>query len=290
MWLNSILGSFHESADLLLLSALIQNPAVIGVYVVAIRLANVVREFRGPIAQLGVAISSKALAKDNSHELTAAYAYATTLMIVLHVPLVAFIAVYGDWLLGLYGPEFLVATSALMIFCATRMVSNVFGNADLLLRGAGYSRLVLMNTLASIGILTSALCLLIPGYGILGAACGALITACLVVAIQQFEMRLLLKAWFCTSEMFQPLAVGLGIGLVMMATWAPIAFHSVPAARAAVTLVFITLYGLGLYYWWRSGMLLGVGSKSSTPAKHDRPHRKNREAARVKPLTDQRVS
>ena len=84
-------------------------------------------------------------------------------------------AIYGDWVLSLFGPEFAHGYSTLLVLCVAWLLVGLFGNSGLVLAGAGYSRLALANAVYAIVIEAIALRWLIPQIGILGAALAVLV-------------------------------------------------------------------------------------------------------------------
>ena len=92
------------------------------------------------------------------------------LMLLAAVPLVLFMLLFPEWLMGLFGEEFKSAATVLMILTLGQFVNIATGSVGFLLSMTGHERQLRLNVfigaLLGVGLGVA----LIPVYGILGAA------------------------------------------------------------------------------------------------------------------------
>lgn len=267
-----------QRMDLLALSAIMTDPAVIGIYVVIQKLASVVREFRATISSIVIAISSKAAANRDYNELAAGYSYSTAMLIIVQLPILAVLAVFGTHLLGLYGPEFPAHLTPLLILSGCWFVNGVLGNAELVLKGVGFSRLTMLTIWAAMIVEGIALYFLVPRFGLIGAAGGVAVGWTFRSVLQNAQLRLFTGSFHLTRAILQPCYVTAGafltIGLArwFLGNWSPWTASFVTAAA------FLLIYLPALYAWWKAGILHGTSplyaraheQESSPPGPHRR--------------------
>ena len=101
------------------------------------------------------------------------------LMMLAACPIVLFMLVFPEWLMGLFGPEFSAAAPVLMILVVGQFVNIATGSVGFLLSMTGHERQLRLNVFIGAMLGISLGLLLIPAYGILG---GAIATAVAVAS------------------------------------------------------------------------------------------------------------
>src|SRR3990170_3314523 len=82
----------------------------------------------------------------------------------------AFVTLWGDWLLGIFGPEFVSAQVPLVILMACQLARAIFGPSVSLLTVIGGQRQDASLAVSSMIVLALSNLALAPLYGVLGAA------------------------------------------------------------------------------------------------------------------------
>ncbi len=103
------------------------------------------------------------------------------------LPLLIVALAFPHWILGLFGPEFVAAATALRILALGQLVNITTGSVGAVLLMTGREHWSLRLALLSLAVLTVAGVLLIPAYGITGAA----IATALGVAVRNGTMTVL---------------------------------------------------------------------------------------------------
>ena len=172
-----LLAALHERADVFLLAALLQDPAVVGVYAVAVQIANRVRVL--PLA-LGSALYPALSDHDASHR-EALAAAAARLCILGVVVVAALIALTAKPLLPLlFGSEFTASLLPLALLLPATVAHGLRGVLFRYFQAIDHQRVNVM--LEALGVLCNTALNLwaIPRWGAAGAAGASLISYTMV--------------------------------------------------------------------------------------------------------------
>jgi len=157
--------------DVLLVAALVGVPEA-GIYAAASRFAAtgtlVLQAMRLAIAPRLSAL----LATDQTERAGQLYRTATTWVIVGSWPIYVVMAVFSAPLLAIFGPEFRAASTALSVLAVAMMVNLATGNVTTVLLMAGRSSWMLFDKAVALLVMVSIDVLLVPDYGVTGAAIG----------------------------------------------------------------------------------------------------------------------
>jgi O-antigen/teichoic acid export membrane protein len=113
----------------------------------------------------------------------------TKLISILSI--ISFLIVFTikDYILHIWGAEFLVASSSLLILSFGQMINAFFGPVGLLLNMTGYENMVLKAIISSLVLNLSLNMLLVPYWGIEGAA----IATCSAIIFQNIYFYLVMQ-------------------------------------------------------------------------------------------------
>lgn len=95
----------------------------------------------------------------------------------------------GQWVLGIFGPAFLAGHLALMILIAGQAVNSCTGSSGLVLGMTGRAGWRLMNAAITAGLNVALNLLLIPQWGIAGAAVATAVSLGTINVLQVIEVR-----------------------------------------------------------------------------------------------------
>ena len=155
--------------DTLLIGAL-RSTQEAGVYAAATRFlvfggfaAQAVIQAMGPML-------SELLARREHHAAAAVYRIGTAWSIALGWPVYLMLAIFAPTLVSVLGPGYVGAGDALMIIAVAMLFGSGVGPVDIALLMAGKSSWNLLNTAVAVGVNVVLNLLLIPRFGITGAA------------------------------------------------------------------------------------------------------------------------
>jgi len=165
--------------DIFMLGSM-KTSAEVGIYNAAFKIASL-----GYIVIIAINVViapkiSELYSKHKIEDLKKVIHQSTWLIIVLTIPLILLIIIFRKQILGLFGNEFLSGEMSLIIISVGVLISAVSGNVDQLLNMTN-SQKILRNITAFCFIINVILnYVLIPFYGIDGAAIASLITTILL--------------------------------------------------------------------------------------------------------------
>ena len=230
LWLSGLLNQFRKNIETVMLGAL-TAVADVGVYAVVtkINLASHV-VYRAIIVSVKPVLASLSDQKD--HEgLTQVYTAATRWTLALNVPFFLISVLYPEPILRVFGASFTAGAGALVLLAIAELVIAGTGICGSIIDMTGHTRLKLANTVLWIVLLLAANALLIPRWGLLGAAAASLIAAVTINVVRLVEVWVVERLNPYRDGFWKPVvaaAGALGLGLVLRAV-VPV-HHSIVAA------------------------------------------------------------
>ncbi len=155
--------------DTLLIGAM-RSSAEAGIYASATRYLALGQFIGVAIAQVVGPKLSEVLASDDHRRARAVYATTTWWLMALAWPLYLTMIVHAPTLLSVFGPGYQEAQAVMVILGASMLVATLVGPVDVVLLMAGKSSWNLLNTIAAVVVNVVLNLILIPRYGITGAA------------------------------------------------------------------------------------------------------------------------
>ncbi|MEH3032544.1 MAG: polysaccharide biosynthesis C-terminal domain-containing protein [Aeromicrobium erythreum] len=177
-----------EWVDVLLVGAL-AGPAAAGVYAVVtrcVRASEVVQQAARVV--VGPAVSG-AFARGDRAGVARLQELVTTAMIWTAWPFFVLLAVFGDVVLGWFGPGFVHAAPALAVLAGALAVQTAAGAVQSVLLMAGRSRWQLYDKSGSLVLMVALDLALVPVLGVLGAAIAWAVTIVADTAVVVLQVR-----------------------------------------------------------------------------------------------------
>lgn len=171
MLLISGMQMINDQADILMLGA-IKGVEAVGVYNVAKRGVQFI--LFGLIAvnvTLGPIIASL-YARGEMKRLQRIVTLSARVVLLISLPFAAGLIIFGNWFLLIFGPEYTTGRAALAILGASQLFNAAMGSCGLLLIMTGYERDVAMGIGLSAVLNVILNAILIPQWGLEGAAVG----------------------------------------------------------------------------------------------------------------------
>lgn len=189
-WLVSLMTKIRSNLQSILLGAL-NTATSVGVFSVA-GSANLV----GRIANLSIATSIRPVMaelfdSDETEEMAQLYKTTTRWTLTLNLPILVVMVVYAGPILALFGETFVLGSSALIILAASETVNAITGTCGAIVDMSGRGVMKVVNKVAAIGFFIVTNLLLIPPFGVIGAAYAVLVTNVAIQVTRVIEVR-----WF----------------------------------------------------------------------------------------------
>jgi O-antigen/teichoic acid export membrane protein len=180
--------------DLIPLSILAPS-AQVAMFQVVLNIANTMRNIPQATDPIMMPVVVEMRLKNNAAALENIYVTIIRITLFLSCGFFVLMSVFGSTLLSAYGSDFTYAASALTLTCLGIAIHTVFSTIEPVLVMSGFPYVNLLNSLFFVTVNLTVDFLLIPRYGIMGAAVGCF-TACTLTAfiqIAQVYLKLGLK-------------------------------------------------------------------------------------------------
>ncbi|MFB6218674.1 MAG: lipopolysaccharide biosynthesis protein [Halobacteriaceae archaeon] len=206
---------FQNRIDVVLVGVLLTATAA-GVYNVVLVLVAIAWIPLVAFNQLMPPVASDLHASGKTETLDTVYSSITRLVLTGAIPIVVVQVVYGEALLGLFGPTFVRGYVPLVVYLGgVLMGSAVGGNGWLMMMtDHQYARLALNWTLAGANVLLTYL--FIREFGLVGAALGTSIAIGVQNLSEAFVLRHFEGLWPFDRSFLDPLLAGAAMGVVMV--------------------------------------------------------------------------
>ena len=156
----------------IVLVAIIRGPAEAAIYTAATRFLVAGQLGNGAISMAAQPQFTELFAMGALRRANEVYQVTTAWLILLTWPLYLLVLVYGPQFLAVFGHSYRAGYAVLVILAITQLLASACGQVDMVLITTGRSSWSLVNGLLAMVVNVSLDLLLIPRYGITGAAIG----------------------------------------------------------------------------------------------------------------------
>lgn len=167
--LVNTLNLVYIKADLVMLGT-IAGAESVGIYSIASKFSELLRFFLAIVYLVVSPMIADLYAAGKLQELQKLATQSARGVLLLSLPMVAVFWFFGEWILGLFGLEFVAGYHALLILCVGQLFNLACGIGANLLMMTGYERATFGGLLLSTVVNISFNVLLIPSMGMNGAA------------------------------------------------------------------------------------------------------------------------
>ena len=228
-------------------------PAQRAVFNTCLLLAASVSFLRGTFDAVLAPMAAEAWAVGDRARLSENLRRQCRLVLFAAIPFGSLFIVGGPALLALYGPGFVTGARALAWLAIGHVVNASLGLVGWVHMASGRTRLMLINNLAALAV-SLALCLiLIPRFGVDGAAAATAVTLIFMQLMFTVESYSFSRIHAFSSGFLRLAAIGV---VVIAAEWTVARFFA-PVSRSTVGTLLVPLAGLPIYLalaWWGAGI------------------------------------
>lgn len=250
MFFNSMIRNILNSTDVLFLGAFVAT-GQIGLYGAADRVSYFVV---APLIALNV-IFSPTIAEYHAHNehkpLAALFKVVTKWSLTLSWPVFLCCLVFHDIILGVFGERYTAGGLVLITLAFGNLVDSGVGSVNYLLAMTGRPRIILINTVGTVVVNITLALLLIPRFGVMGAAVAAALTVTLLNSVGLVQVYWIMKIHPYRWDMYKPLLAG---GVTSILGWTLLPLVHTTYGHAAIfealtlvitfTLVYVALLAL----------------------------------------------
>lgn len=169
MMLLASLQAINAHVDVLMLGAM-KGEEVVGIYYVALRYAALISFILIAVnSSLGPRIA-QLYDRQDLIGLQRLVTMSSRAILVIAVPILAILVMFGEWFLSLFGEEFVTGHTVLTILCLGQIVNSAMGSIGLILTMTGNEGLAARGAGITAVMNIALNAVLIPRYGMEGAA------------------------------------------------------------------------------------------------------------------------
>ena len=210
----SAIGIIMHWTDIIMLGVL-DNAYSVGLYHPVERTAGLIRMILFAFASIFAPLFSQYFHEKNQTKMLEVFQLSTKWILLTSLPLFIFLILFSNTILMLFGSEFGNNALALPILTVGIMIQAVFGLGSPSLTMSGFQKYNLINALVALFTNIFLNIMLIPQFGIAGAAMGTTIALFLISLLRFVENYYLLGLNLLSTKLFKPILAGLSTGMIV---------------------------------------------------------------------------
>ena len=242
----TILLTLMHWMDILMLGAF-TNASTVGLYHPAARTAGLLQALLASFLSIYSPMIAQFHAKSDQKNMSGSYKLVSRWLLTFSIPVALIFLVYPQKVMLLFGAEYLPSANVLIVLTAATFIHAILGAAQSTLSMTGHTRLLLWNAIGAFIINIILNIILIPNYGMIGAAWATLISLFVISLLRVLEVRWILKLTFFSTKMIKPILAG---SITWWCLWRihPIVmdYHTL-VTLSAVSLISFLVYGIVLW-------------------------------------------
>lgn len=224
------------------------TPEAVGVFSAAYRTSLLVQGILMSFNTMFAPIISDLHHREEDRKLESLFKMVAKWVFSLSLPPILLMIIFSQEILTIFGQDFAVGATSLIVLSIGQLMNSVSGSLGVMIDMSGRSKITLLNAMLHFLLQTGLCFLLIPRYGIIGAALAKATSIGFLRTIRLLQVYLILKMHPFRAEFIKPLVAGGASWLVLSLVRA-----SIPQiGNSALLLVlgssiFLAIYGLTLY-------------------------------------------
>ena len=216
VWLSSLLIQFQSNIQSIFIGSL-DTIAGVGIFSVASQITSVSGEFSSSINVTSKPIIAELHDKGDIKQMERIYQLVNKWVVIAQIPIFLVMVIFPKTLLSIFGEDYTNGNIALIILAVGGLVKVGTGMGGIIIDMTGYTKLKLMNSILRLVAFIVLDLLLIPRWGLIGAAVAVLGGEGLVNILRLLEVYVIYKIIPYNRSFYKPLiATFSAVGLVML--------------------------------------------------------------------------
>lgn len=216
LWLSDMMITFRDNIQSLLIGSL-GTISGVGIFAIANQVNLVGNIFHASITQSSKPLVAELHEKGDRKRLENLYQTATKWVVTLNLPMIMIVVLFPTALMSIFGKGFETGASALVVMAFANLVNVGTGMCASIIEMTGYTRLKLINSVIQVSVAILLNFLLIPRWGILGAAYAAFGQIAVANLLPLVEVWFLFKIQPYNAGFLKPVAAAVTAFAVSMA-------------------------------------------------------------------------
>jgi O-antigen/teichoic acid export membrane protein len=211
IYLSGLISEFRGSTETVILGMLGVMSGV-GIYTSALRLAGVGDMFYISLQRISIPMISDLYSRGKLDQLQRVYQTVTKWSTTFNLPIFLTMVIFAGPLLTIFGEDFTVGAQGLIILAFGSLFNASTGTNGSMITMTGHSRVTLANSITSLVVSLGLDVLLIPRWGIVGAALAVTLTTVLINTLRTIQVFLFLRLWPYNWSFLKPVMAALLAG------------------------------------------------------------------------------
>jgi O-antigen/teichoic acid export membrane protein len=212
-WLAGLMDTFRGNIQALLIGALGSFTGV-GIFTVSDQLNTIGRDFYSSINTASKPYIAELHDRNEHDKLQRIYQTTNKWSLLVNIPFFLILVLYPVQILSIFGKTFENGALALMIMACANLVDVGTGVGGAMLNMTGYTKLKLFNNIVSLVVSLALNVMLIPYFGVVGAALSALVVMAVLNTLRIVQVYRLLKLFPYNITFLKPLLAAIITGFV----------------------------------------------------------------------------
>ncbi|MBE0428967.1 MAG: flippase [Thermoleophilia bacterium] len=213
---TTIVAILQQNVDMFFLGYLGTSEEV-GFYGAAIRVGLVSAAILTAFGTMFAPIISDTYNRKKISELAGMFKTVTRWIFLVTLPLFLVVALFPGFVLKIFGGEFAEARGALVILAVAQLIHAGTGLAGMMVMMSGRPKMEFANVAVGLMANTAVCLIMIPRFGILGAAVANMVSAGVVNALRAIEVWLFMRVHAYDRRSLKPLLAGASAAAVILA-------------------------------------------------------------------------
>lgn len=221
-WLSGLLSKFRKNIQAVLLGTL-DTMAGVGVFAIVSSINLIGRVSYQSIIASVKPFLAELHSQENFQQMGQLYQTTTRWTLMTNLPIFLIMALFPEQLLVIFGESFVVGASALAILAYAELANAGTGICGSIIDMTGHTRLKLVNSVVWVLLLSVTNVLLIPPWGVVGAAVATLISTTTINLLRMAEVWFLFRLQPYNRTFLKPVAAAVGafVSTRLLAQWFP---------------------------------------------------------------------
>ena len=268
VWLSDMMVKFHTNFQTLILGSL-SSFAGAGIFTVVSQVTLISGQFSSSINVSAKPVVAELHDRSDMDEMNRLYQTANKWAVMVQLPVFLIMMLYPEQILLVFGQSFTDGAVALMILAVSSLILVGTGMGGIILDMGGHTRLKLLNSVLRLATFLALDLLLIPRWGVVGAAVAALAGESLVNLLRLGEVYYLFRLLPYNRSFLRLGAaalVALTAALLVGRRWPPGQNLAFTAINAAVLLAVYTALTLKFGFSTEEKSLVALARRRASSA------------------------
>ena len=231
--------------DVMMIAAFL-DPQKVGIYGVVLRLARLILTPLVAIDAIVLPILAEYMGRNSSEDVQRIYKLSVHWALMMVLPIFVISTVYSEFLLGLFGEDFIAGSLCFIIIACGYLTRATVGSISGVLLMGGKSRLILYNMIIFLGLNIPLNFILIRYWGITGVAFATGLIMALHALVMLVEAKIIFDIQLPLTEILKFMGIGSPILLLMYMLRVSRVVPSPTLNFIVGVFSILILYGIGL--------------------------------------------